>query len=185
MGINQNWSHTHTKLSYSHHRYHTWCDTYLKLIMYAFIYVGEFRSTLLFRISIPWVVRTNMPFQPNNSANPGKILEIIHCRQQRDEIQLGFHLHYENEKQSLPCQGTLHSYDLVAFTATPCQINLCWIQHKNDINHTLIPDSGHSIDSVLVCILCVILAQKTSQTWHNVWHQCSLYSITRGWVSGE
>lgn len=90
--------------------------------------------------------------------------EIIHCRQQRGEIQLGFQLHYENEKQSLPDQGTLHSYDLVAFTATPCQINLSWIQHKNDINRTLIAHSGNSIDSVLACILYVILAQKTSQT---------------------
>lgn len=130
--------------------------------------MGECRSTRLFIISNPWVAWTNELFQPNNSAIRGRYWmqlqhKIIHSRQQRGEIQLGFHLHYENEKQSLPCQGTLHSYDLAAFIATPCQINLCLVQHKNDINHTLVPDSGKSIDSVFPCILYVILTQKTSQ----------------------
>lgn len=44
---------------------------------------------------------------------------IIHSRQQHGAKQLKAHLHYENEKQSLPCQGTLDSCDTVAFISAP------------------------------------------------------------------
>lgn len=71
---------------------------------------------------------------------------IIHSRQQRGAKQLGSHLHYENEKQSLPCQGTLHSYDMAAFISAPCQIKPRRVQHRNNINQTLVPDSGKCID---------------------------------------
>lgn len=50
---------------------------------------------------------------------------IIHRRQQQGELQFGFRQSYENEKESLSRQGTLLSYDLEAFIASPCQINLC------------------------------------------------------------
>lgn len=77
---------------------------------------------------------------------------IIHSRQQRGAKQLGSHLHYGNEKQSLPCQGTLHSYDTAAFISAPSQIKLRWVLHRTDINQTPAPDSGKCIDSVGPCI---------------------------------
>lgn len=77
---------------------------------------------------------------------------IIHSKQQRGAKQLGSHLHYGNEKQSLPCQGTLHSYDMAAFISAPFQIKLRWVLHRTDINQTPAPDSGKCIDSVVLCI---------------------------------
>lgn len=132
----------------------------------VFIYVGEWGSTRLFIISTRWGVWTNKFFQPNNSEIQERYWKqlqhkIIYSKRQHGEIQLGFHLRYENEEQSPPCQGTLHSYDLAAFIATPCQINLCRVRHKDDINHMLFPDSEMSIDSVFPCILLCDPAAET------------------------
>lgn len=119
----------------------------------VFIYVGECRSTKLFIISIPWAAWTNELFQPNNSAIGGRYWmqlqhRIIHSRQQRRAKQLGSHLHYGNEKQSLACQGTLHSYDMTAFISAACQIKLRRVQHRNEINQTLLADRGKCMESV-------------------------------------
>lgn len=154
-----------TGSSCSRHCCHTRSSTLLRSEFDEFIDVGECLSTKLFIISIPWAAWTNELFQPNNSAIGERYWtqlqhRIIH-RQQRGAKQLGSHLHYENEKQSLVKEHYTHATQLPLFQL-PVKWSCTRVQHKNDINQTLVPDHGKCIDSVLLCIIYVILAQKTS-----------------------
>lgn len=154
----------------------------------VFIYVGECRSTTLFIISIPRVAWKNELSQPNNSTIPRRYWtqlqhKIIHSRQGRGEIQLGFHLLCETETLPLPCQGTLHSYDLAAIIATPCQINQCRVLCKNDINHTLVPDMWmlYRKCTALQIIRCPDTENITKAVLPQ-WSLCSLTSRHVRWM---
>lgn len=116
---NQHRSHMQTGSSCSCHCCRTRSGTLLGSEFDVFIYVGECLSTKLFIISIPWAAWTNELFQPNNSAIGERYWtqlqhRIIH-RQQREAKQLGSHLHYENEKQSLVKEHYTHATRLPLF----------------------------------------------------------------------
>lgn len=92
-------------------------------------------------------------------------------------MQLGFHLLCETETLPLPCQGTLHSYDLAAIIATPCQINQCRVLCTNDINHTLVPDMWMLYRKCTA--LQIIPCPDTENITKAVPPQWSLCSLTR------
>lgn len=71
--------------------------------------------------------------------------KIIHGRQQHGELQFGFHLSYENEKESISSWnitllwlGSLYCKSL-SNKSVP-------VWHKNDINHKLVPVGEKAVE---------------------------------------